>query len=154
MFTITWIQRHHEMTALLAAGISALRVLRPVLIAAIGVSLLAAANREFVMPNIREHLATDSKNLGGEQAVDMQSRFDSQTDICIGGEKIVPATQKIINPSFVLPRARSVRQTTHRQRSGLPAGQGRPAQRLPARRRDRAQSPAQKPCHAAGYARP
>ncbi len=104
MFTITWIQRHHEMTALLAAGISRLRVLRPVLLAAVGVSLLAAANREIVMPNIREHLATDSKNLGGEQASLMQSRFDSQTDILLGGEKIVPAGQKIVNPSFVLPR--------------------------------------------------
>ena len=34
MFTVTWIQRHHEMTALLAAGVSRTRVLRPVLIAA------------------------------------------------------------------------------------------------------------------------
>ena len=38
MFTVTWIQRHHEMTALLAAGIPRLRVLRPVLVAAILVS--------------------------------------------------------------------------------------------------------------------
>jgi lipopolysaccharide export system permease protein len=104
MFTVTWIQRHHEMTALLAAGVSRVRVLRPVLLAAIFVSLLAAANREFVMPNIREHLATDSKNLGGDQALIMQSRFDSQTDILLGGEKIVSATQKILHPNFVLPR--------------------------------------------------
>jgi lipopolysaccharide export system permease protein len=104
MFTVTWIQRHHEMTALLAAGISRSRVLRPVLIAAVCVGLLAAANREFIMPNIREHLAADSKNLGGEQASVMQSRFDSQTDILIGGEKIVPASQKILKPNFVLPR--------------------------------------------------
>jgi lipopolysaccharide export system permease protein len=104
MFTVTWIQRHHEMTALLAAGISRTRVLRPVLLAAICVSLAAAANREFVMPQIREHLATDSKNIGGGQAAVMQSRFDSETDILIGGEKIVPAQDKIINPAFVLPR--------------------------------------------------
>jgi len=104
MFTITWIQRHHEMTALLAAGISRIRVLRPVLLAAIFVGLLAAANREVIMPNIREHLANDSKNLGGEQQSLMQSRFDSQTDVLIGGEKIIAASQKIVNPNFVLPR--------------------------------------------------
>ena len=46
MFTVTWIQRHHEMTALLAAGVTRTRVLRPVLIAAVGVSLFAAANRD------------------------------------------------------------------------------------------------------------
>jgi lipopolysaccharide export system permease protein len=103
MFTVTWIQRHHEMTALLAAGITRTRVLRPVLLAAICVSILAAANREVIMPNIREQLATDSKNLGGDQESIMQSRFDSETDILLGGEKIVPNQQKILAPSFVLP---------------------------------------------------
>lgn len=129
MFTITWIQRHHEMTALLAAGISRVRVLRPVLMAAIGVGLLAAANREFVLPNIREHLATDTKNLGGEQQSAMDSRFDSQTDICIGGEKIVPATQKIINPSIVLPRGldRYGKRLTAKEAVYSPAKDGMPS---------------------------
>jgi lipopolysaccharide export system permease protein len=68
------------------------------------VSLVAAANRELVMPNIREHLAIDSKNLGGEQAAFMQARFDSQTDILLGGERIVPAEKKIVGANFVLPR--------------------------------------------------
>jgi lipopolysaccharide export system permease protein len=103
MFTVTWIQRHNEMTALLAAGITRLRVLRPVLIAAIGVSLAAAANREFFMPTIRHQLSIDSKNLGGQQQELMQARFDSN-DILIGGEKIVPAEQKIADAKFVLPR--------------------------------------------------
>src|SRR3954469_4555492 len=104
MFTVTWIQRHQEMTALLAAGITRTRVLRPVLMAAVCVSLAAAANRELVMPSIREHLATDSRNIGGEQLLEMQSRFDSETDILIGGSKIVRAESKIVGPAFVLPR--------------------------------------------------
>lgn len=123
MFTITWIQRHNEMTALLAAGISRVRVLRPVLLAGIGVGLLAAANRELVMPNIREHLATDSKNIGGEEAAAMQSRFDSETDILLGGELIVPASQKIVNANFVLPRslAQFGRQLSAKEAVYLPA---------------------------------
>jgi lipopolysaccharide export system permease protein len=104
MFTVTWIQRHHEMTALIAAGVSRTRVLRPVLMAAVCVALAAAANRELVMPNIRDHLATDSKNIGGDQAAAMQSRFDSQTNILIGGDKIIPSENKIVGPAFVLPR--------------------------------------------------
>lgn len=104
MFTITWIQRHHEMTALLAAGIKRTRVLRPVLVAAVGVSLVAAANRELVMPAIRAKLANDTKNLGGEQQSLTQARFDSN-DILISGENIVPAEQKIIHANFTLPRS-------------------------------------------------
>jgi lipopolysaccharide export system permease protein len=103
MFTVTWIQRHHEMTALLAAGVTRFRVLRPVLIAAIGVSLVAAANREVIMPTIRQQLSLDSKNLGGQQEALMQARFDSNY-ILIGGEKIVPSEQVIKNAKFVLPR--------------------------------------------------
>jgi lipopolysaccharide export system permease protein len=129
MFTITWIQRHQEMTALLAAGITRIRVLRPVLIAAIGMSLLAAANREIIMPNIREHLANDSRNLGGEQETMMQSRFDSQTDILLGGEKIVSAGQRIVNPSFVLPREfdQFGRQLTAKEARFLPAKGNQPS---------------------------
>jgi lipopolysaccharide export system permease protein len=77
--------------------------LRPVLIAAIGVSLVAAANREVIMPTIRQQLSLDSKNLGGQQEALMQARFDSNY-ILIGGEKIVPSEQVIKNAKFVLPR--------------------------------------------------
>jgi lipopolysaccharide export system permease protein len=128
MFTVTWIQRHHEMTALLAAGITRLRVLRPVLMAAIGVSLLAAANREVVMPAIRTHLANDTKNLGGEQQSLAQAKFDSN-DILIGGEDIVPAQQKITNANFTLPRAlaRFGRQLAAAEAQFLPPKDGHPS---------------------------
>jgi lipopolysaccharide export system permease protein len=128
MFTVTWIQRHHEMTALLAAGITRVRVLRPVLVAAIGVSLAAAANREIVMPAIRTHLANDTKNLGGEQQSLAQARFDSN-DILIGGEDIVPIEQKITNANFTLPRAlaRHGRQLTAAEARFLPEEDGLPS---------------------------
>src|SRR5256714_8421473 len=81
MFTVTWIQRHHEMTALLAAGISRTRMLRPVLMAAICVSLAAAANRGIVMPKIREHPAVDSKNIRGDPGSMLPSRLAHETQI-------------------------------------------------------------------------
>ncbi len=104
MFTVTWIQRHNEMTALLAAGVPRLRVLRPVLLAAIGVSLLAALNRELLIPHIRHELSLDTKNLGGEAQAIMQARRDSQSNILLSGRTIVYAEKKIIDPSFALPR--------------------------------------------------
>jgi len=126
MFTVTWIQRHHEMTALMAAGIPRLRVLRPVLIAAICVSFLAVANRELVIPKTRRQLATDSKNLGGQQEVAMQSRFDSQTDVLLGGETVVFAEKKINRPNFVLPVGLDQfgRQLTAAEARYLPAREG------------------------------
>jgi lipopolysaccharide export system permease protein len=100
-----------------------------VLLAAIFVSLAAAANRELVMPNIREHLTTDSKNIGGEQAALMQSRFDSETDILIGGEKIIPAQNKIVGPAFILPSQfdQFGKQLSAREARYLPADGDRPS---------------------------
>jgi lipopolysaccharide export system permease protein len=129
MFTVTWIQRHQEMTALMSAGIPRLRVLRPVILAAIGVSLVAAAGREVVIPNIRHQLALDSKNLGGEQQADLQSRFDTQTDILMGGSKVVFAGQLILKPNFVLPSGLDVygKQLAAADARYLPARDGMPS---------------------------
>lgn len=102
MFTVTWLQRHQELTAIMAAGISKLRILKPLLFAAAGVSLLGVANRELVIPRVRDQLTRDTKDLGGDAARDLQPRFD-RNDILIGGDKVVLAERRIIKPAFVLP---------------------------------------------------
>jgi len=103
IFTVTWLQRHQEMTAMLAAGISKFRMIRPLLVAAVVVSLLGAASREWVIPQIRDQLTRTTKDLGGTSARDLEARFDGQTDILIGGEKSVALEQRIIKPTFILP---------------------------------------------------
>lgn len=102
MFTVTWLQRHQEMTAMMAAGISKYRILRPLLVCVAVVSLAAAANRELVIPSLRDELTRDSKDLGGVNARPLEARFDSQTDILIGGEKVVAAEERIVRPTFIL----------------------------------------------------
>ncbi len=103
MFTVTWIQRHNEMTALLAAGIPRLRVLRTVLIACVLIALGAAAAREFVLPGIRHELRVDARNLSGELELNLHSRYDNVTDILLAGSKAVVSGKKITSPSFILP---------------------------------------------------
>lgn len=103
MFTVTWLQRHNEMTALMAAGISKFRCVRPILFAAVALSILAAANREFVIPQVRDELTRDSKDLGGTQLRDLEARFDGHTDILIGGESTLAKERRILQPTFVLP---------------------------------------------------
>jgi lipopolysaccharide export system permease protein len=79
-----------------------------------------------VIPKTRQQLATDSKNLGGQQEAAMQSRFDSQTDILLGGETIVFAEKKINRPNFVLPVGLDQygRQLTAAEARYLPARDG------------------------------
>ena len=105
MFTVTWLQRHQEMTAMLAAGISKFRIIRPLILAAVTVSLLGVASRELLIPRIRDQLTRNTKDLGGTAARELEARFDRQTDILIDGEKTVALERRIIKPTLVLPPA-------------------------------------------------
>jgi len=84
LFTATWLQRHQELTAMLAAGIPKFRVIKPLLAAAVVVSLLGVANRELLIPRIRNELMRDIDDLAGSETRDLEARFDGQTDISGG----------------------------------------------------------------------
>jgi lipopolysaccharide export system permease protein len=103
MFTVTWIRRHNELTALMAAGISGVRVAMPVMAAAVSIAILAAVSREIVIPQMREQLSRDPKDLLGEMAKPLQPRYDHQSDILIRGKSTLAKDQSISDPSFVLP---------------------------------------------------
>lgn len=103
MFTVTWIQKHNEMTALLAAGLPRWRVLAPVLVAAVVVTIMAAGIREWVIPTMRYELSLDSQDLNGERGVDLKPRYDNVSDILLGGDKAILSSSKITNPNFVMP---------------------------------------------------
>jgi lipopolysaccharide export system permease protein len=103
MFTVTWIQRHNELTALMAAGISRRRVVVPVIVAAICVSIVSTANREWLIPQLRSELARNPKDLMGEAAQELRPRYDNTTDILFRGQKTFANEQRIHEPSFLLP---------------------------------------------------
>jgi lipopolysaccharide export system permease protein len=75
IFTVTWMQRNNELLAMLAAGISTQRVIRPVLVAAVLVSILAVLNQELVMPIFGEELLK-SPDDDGLRRVQVAGRFD------------------------------------------------------------------------------
>lgn len=105
MFTMTWIQRHHEMTALEAAGIPKSRIIMPVIAAVVIISLLSAANREWVIPSVRDELSHNAQDLGGSSGKNLRPRYDNETDVLLGG----PASltygneKRIERPDFYLP---------------------------------------------------
>lgn len=104
MFTITWIQRHQELTALMAAGISKVRVVKPVIIAVIVIILAGVVNRELVIPRFRDELAQRPKDLNGDAPHDLTPRRDEDTDILIRGDAAFSDRQRIEKPAFRLPR--------------------------------------------------
>ncbi len=103
MFTLAWIQRHNELTALMSAGISRVRVVVPVICAAVVISLLAMANRELVIPRISDELSRRSSDLMRDHAQQLQPLYDNQTEVLIRGKAAYGDRQRIEKPDFLLP---------------------------------------------------
>jgi lipopolysaccharide export system permease protein len=129
MFALSWLERHNELTALLAAGVTRWRIARPVIVFAVVVSLLAAANREFVLPRIRESFARNAQNLDGTALQPFESRLDHRTDILFHGTGAQAATSSIETPRLLMPPQLGDYgpQLTAARATGQAGGDGRPA---------------------------
>jgi lipopolysaccharide export system permease protein len=101
IFTVTWMQKNNELLAMLAAGISTHRVIRPVLISAIGISSLAVINQELIMPRFSEELQKPPDD-DGLQPVKVYPRQDAN-EIFISGETADRAKRSVTKFSTTVP---------------------------------------------------
>ncbi len=85
IFTVTWMQRNNEQLAMLAAGISTHRAIRPVLVSSVIVAFLAVGNQELIMPRFAEELAKNHDD-DGVRKVPVSSRYDSRSIMLFGRE--------------------------------------------------------------------
>jgi lipopolysaccharide export system permease protein len=105
MFTVTWIQRHNELTALEAAGIPRSRIIKPLLITALAIVLLKVANRELLIPSAREKLAHNAQDLGGSRGRELVPRYDQETGVLLRSSGQTFANERRIDkPDFQMPR--------------------------------------------------
>lgn len=101
MFVIAWLYRTNELTALLAAGISKARIVRPVIVMSVIAILGAACSRELLIPKWSATLSKNPQDLQGtERLVPMRPTEDVDMGILIAGRNLITNTQSIQNPIF------------------------------------------------------
>ena len=105
MFTVTWIQRHNEMTALMAAGISRIRIIAPVIIASLTITLFATFVRELVIPHYRSEMLRRPDELAQDAIQELQPQYDNRTNVLIRGHCVRLNQQRIEQPDFLMPSA-------------------------------------------------
>jgi lipopolysaccharide export system permease protein len=129
MFTLTWIQRHNELVALMAAGVSRVRVVVPVVVAVVVVIVLAVLNREFLIPRFRDELSRKPHDLALDTPRPFNAQYDEWTDILIRGQGAIVAERKIDRPVFWLPASLDhyTKQITAREAHYKPPAAGWPA---------------------------
>lgn len=100
LFVIAWLNKTHEFTALLAAGVTKRRVVRPLMIASAVVILSAAAAREFAIPRFQDRLDRNPQDLVGPRS--MRPTFDPGAMALIQGKHLLPASLEIIFPRLTI----------------------------------------------------
>jgi lipopolysaccharide export system permease protein len=95
MLTITIMQHSQELTALMAAGVSKIRVAAPLMLGAIVVSALGVANRELLLPQVRDQLAYNAQDLSGKRGHALAPRYDNHTLLMFSGAQSFPKQRRI-----------------------------------------------------------
>src|SRR3954469_11803103 len=101
IFTVTWMQKNNELLAMLAAGISTQRVIRPVWISSILVSLLAVVNQEVIMPGYAVEIQKTHDD-DGTRKLPISSRYDAD-NIVFHGLEADRATKTLLPCHITLP---------------------------------------------------
>jgi lipopolysaccharide export system permease protein len=74
----------------------------PVVIASAAVSLIAAANREFVIPQIADEVSRDPTDLSGENGQEFRPRYDHKNEFLFRASRSVALEKRLENPNFLL----------------------------------------------------
>ncbi len=100
MFTIAWLYRSNEMTALFAGGIPPRRIARPLIGATFAVAVLGIANREILLPNFRDQLSRNAQDWLGKRGRPVYARYDNRTGILLNGQYYYAGEKRISLPKF------------------------------------------------------
>jgi lipopolysaccharide export system permease protein len=101
IFTVTWMQRNNELLAMLAAGLSTQRVIRPVLVSTAVVCALSVFNQEVIMPRYADELQRPHAD-DGHGKVEVHGAHDSNR-LYIHGREADRATSSILGFNATVP---------------------------------------------------
>ncbi|MFK8110944.1 MAG: LptF/LptG family permease [Rubripirellula sp.] len=100
LFTIGWLRRTGELTAILSAGISHGRIFKPILLASLAIVLVQLANRELILPAYRETLTMKTKDISGDTEQPILAQYDKMNRILVDGTALSPKSKTIREPSL------------------------------------------------------
>ncbi|MFO0942163.1 MAG: LptF/LptG family permease [Pirellulales bacterium] len=96
LFTLGWLYKTNELTALLAAGINKQRVLRPLWMASGIVIFTAVMAREVVIPPFQDSLDRSPQDLTGTYPRPIRPAYDPDSHALIQGKHLLPLNKSIV----------------------------------------------------------
>ena len=104
MVTVAMLMRNNELVPIQAAGISTLRIIRPLIIAVFCLTALFCMMREFLLPNIQDRIVMEAADYAENRGMLLNAAIDYETNITIRGDRVFRSEKRIDKPEFVFPR--------------------------------------------------
>ena len=129
IFSISLLQRRREMTAIEAAGITKARILRPVFLSAIVIIGLTIANRELVIPKVRDSLVRTAQRWSDQGQIDFTVQEDLETGVVLRGDQLFIDERRISEADIQVPSSPNSEVTRIQAERGIvqPATEMHPA---------------------------
>jgi len=96
-FSLARMNHTNELTAVLASGVSMHRVILPVIIAALGLSLLGAVDQELLVPRFKNELVRDRAELPDTKTPEVRLINDGGRNVWYS-RKWLPAERRMLRP--------------------------------------------------------
>jgi lipopolysaccharide export LptBFGC system permease protein LptF len=102
-FSLGRMVRANELVAIMASGVSAKRIVGPILVLAIFFAGLSVANQELLIPSISDKLVRDEDEFIGEESYDVWFLTDGNGSL-ICSRRFVVGTQTLEQPTIITRR--------------------------------------------------
>jgi len=104
MVTVAMLMRNNEFVPIQAAGISTLRIIRPLIIAVFCLTALFCVMRECLLPSIQDRILMEASDYATNKGTLLNAAIDNETNINIQGDRFFWSDKRIHKPEFVFPR--------------------------------------------------
>lgn len=103
IFSVSLLQRRREMTAIEASGITKARILRPIFLTALVIIGISIANRELLIPSVKDRLVRTPQTWMDQSQVDMTTQEDESSGVIIRGHQLFIGERRISEAEVQLP---------------------------------------------------
>ena len=105
MVTVAMLIRNNELVPIQAAGISSLRIIRPLIVAVFCLTAMFCVMQECLLPNIQDRIAMEAADYANDRGVLLNVTIDNETNITIQGDRVFRSENRISKPEFLFPSA-------------------------------------------------
>ena len=105
MITLAILMRNNELVPIQAAGISSLRIVKPIILAVFCTTAIFCVVREYLLPNIQDRIVMEAADYAENKGTLLNVSIDNETNITILGDRVFRSEGRFSKPEFAFPRS-------------------------------------------------